>query len=143
MTMNDRVSLSMAEPLLYTVLLGIFAAVSLAFTAIGVYGIVAYSVEQRVREIGVRMALGAQRTDVLRVVLQRGLSLVAAGVATGIAGAWILTRYIKSMLYGVAPQDLLTFVAAPLLLVVIASIACSFPAKRATSIDPNHALREG
>ncbi|MEJ7609252.1 MAG: FtsX-like permease family protein [Bryobacteraceae bacterium] len=102
-TMNERVSESMAEPRLYTVLIGIFAAVALALTAIGVYGIMADSVGQRVREIGIRMALGAQGTDVLRAVLHRGLSLVAAGIATGVAGAWIFSRYIKSMLYGVNP----------------------------------------
>jgi putative ABC transport system permease protein len=143
MTMDERVSESMAEPRLYTALLGIFAAVALALTAIGVYGIMTYSVGQRVREVGIRMALGAQRMDVLRAVMQSGLMLVAVGAATGIAGAWILSRYLESMLYGVAPQDPVTFAAAPLLLLVVAAVACYFPAKRATSIDPNHALREG
>jgi putative ABC transport system permease protein len=143
MTMEERVSESMAEPRLYTSLLGIFAAVALAFTAIGVYGIMAYSVGQRVREIGIRMALGAQRADVLRAVVRSGLTLAGGGAAAGMAGAWILTRYIESMLYGVPPRDPVTFVAAPLLLLIVAVIACFFPAKRATSIDPNHALREG
>jgi predicted permease len=142
MTMTERISKSMAEPRLYTVLLGIFAAVALALTAIGVYGIMAHSVGQRVREIGIRMALGARRVDVLRAVLQRGVSLVAVGIAGGTAGAWVLSRYIESMLYGVAPRDPMTFIAAPLLLVVIAFIACYLPAKRATLIDPNQALRE-
>lgn len=95
------------------------------------------------REFGIRMALGAQRTDVLRAVMRNALTLVAGGAAAGIAGAWILSRYIESMLYGVAPRDPVTFVAAPLLLLAVAAIACYFPAKRATSIDPNHALREG
>lgn len=142
-TMEERVSESMAEPRLYTSLLGVFAAIALALTAIGVYGIMAYSVGQRVREIGIRMALGAQRADVLRTVLRSGLALVAGGSAAGIAGAWISSRYIESMLYGVRPRDPVTFVAAPLLLLAVAAIACFFPAKRATSIDPNHALREG
>jgi putative ABC transport system permease protein len=143
MTMEERVSESMAEPRLYTSLLGVFAAVALALTAIGVYGNMAYSVNQRVREIGVRMALGAQRVDVLRAVMRSGLTLVAGGAAAGIAGAWISSRYIESMLYGVRPRDAVTFAAAPLLLFVVAAVACFFPAKRATSIDPNHALREG
>jgi putative ABC transport system permease protein len=143
MTMEERVSESMAEPRLYTSLLGIFAAIALALTAIGVYGIMAYSVGQRVREFGIRMALGAQRTDVLRVVLRSGLTLVGGGAAAGIAGAWVFSRYVESMLFGVAARDPVTFVAAPVLLLAVAAIACYFPAKRATSIDPNHALREG
>ena len=142
-TMDERVSESMAEPRLYTSLLGVFAVIALALTAIGVYGIMAYSVGQRVREIGIRMALGAQRADVLRTVLRSGLTLVAGGAAAGIAGAWISSRYIESMLYGIRPRDPVTFAAAPLLLLVVAAMACFFPAKRATSIDPNHALREG
>jgi predicted permease len=143
MTMEERVSESMAEPRLYTSLLGIFAAVALSLTAIGVYGIMAYSVGQRVREVGIRMALGAQRMDVMRAVMRSGLTLVAAGAAAGIAGAWILSRYMESMLYGVAPRDPVTFVAAPLLLLTVGAIACYFPAKRAMSIDPNQALRDG
>jgi putative ABC transport system permease protein len=144
MTMNERVSGSLAQPRLYTVLLGIFAVVAIALTAIGVYGMMAYSVGQRVREIGIRMALGAQQTDVLRAVFQTGLGLgsVGAGIAIGLAGAWIFSRYIRSMLYGVAPQDLLTFAIAPLVLLIIACTACYIPAKRATSIDPNDALRD-
>jgi len=141
MTMEERVSESMAEPRLYTSLLGIFAAIALALTSIGVYGIMAYSVGQRVREIGIRMALGAQRADVLRAVMRSGLTLVAGGAAAGIVGAWITSRYIESMLYGVPPRDPLTFIAAPLLLLLVAAIACLLPAKRATSIDPNYALR--
>ena len=141
--MDDRVSESMAEPRLYTSLLGVFAAIALALTAIGVYGIVAYSVGQRVREIGIRMALGAQRADVLRTVLLSCLTLVAGGAAAGLAGAWISSRYIESMLYGIRPRDPVTFVAAPVVLLVVAAMACFIPAKRATSIDPNQALREG
>ena len=143
MTMEERVSDSMAEPRLYMSLLGIFAAAALTLTAIGVYGIMAYSVGQRVREIGIRMALGAQRGDVLSAVMRSGLNLVAVGAGAGIAGAWMASRYIESMLYGIPPRDPLTFVAAPLVLLVVAAIACFFPAKRAMSVDPNHALREG
>jgi putative ABC transport system permease protein len=143
MTMEERVSESMAEPRLYTWLLGIFAAVALALTAIGVYGTIAYSVGQRAREIGIRMALGAQRVDVLGAVMRSGLTLAAGGAAAGIAGAWISGRYIESMLYGVQAHDSVTFVTAPLLLVSVAAIASFFPAKRAASIDPNQALREG
>jgi putative ABC transport system permease protein len=141
-TMNERLSDSMAEPRLYTSLLGIFAAVALALTAIGVYGIMAYSVGRRTREFGIRMALGAAPADVLRVAIRGGLALIAGGAAIGIAGAWIVTRYIRSMLYGVAPRDPVTFVAAPLLLIAIGAIACYLPARRATSIDPNVALRD-
>lgn len=140
--MKERVSESMAEPRLYTSLLGIFAAAALALTGIGVYGIMAYSVDQRVREIGIRMALGAQRADVLRTVMESGFTLVVGGGAVGITGAWVCSRYIESMLYGVPATDPFTFVAAPLLLLLVAGIACFFPAKRATAIEPNRALRE-
>ena len=142
MTMEQRVSESMAETRLYTSLLGIFASVALALTGIGVYGIMAYAVGQRVREIGIRMALGAQRANVLRTVMGSAFTLVAGGAAAGIAGAWITSRYIKSMLYGVPARDPITFVAAPLVLMLVAAIACFFPAKRATAVEPNSALRE-
>lgn len=141
-TMNERFSDSMAEPRLYTSLLAIFAAVALALTAIGVYGIIAYSVGRRTREFGIRMALGAAPADVLRVAIRGGLALVAAGAAVGIAGAWMVTRYIQSMLYGVAPRDPITFVAAPLVLIATGTVACYLPARRATGIDPNVALRD-
>jgi putative ABC transport system permease protein len=141
-TMNERLSDSMAEPRLYTSLLGIFAAVALALTAIGVYGMMAYSVGRRTREFGIRMALGAAPADVVRVAIRGGLALIAGGAAVGIAGAWMVTRYLQSMLYGVAPRDPVTFVAATLVLIAIGAIACYVPARRATWIDPNVALRD-
>jgi ABC-type antimicrobial peptide transport system permease subunit len=101
-----------------------------------------YSVSQRAREVAIRIALGAQRVDVVRAVMQGSLTLVALGAVTGLAGAWMLSRYIESLLYGVAPQDPVTFVAAPLVLSALAALRCYVPAKRAVSIDPCHALRE-
>ncbi|HVW86765.1 MAG TPA: ABC transporter permease [Bryobacteraceae bacterium] len=141
-TMETRLADSMAEPRLYTGLLGIFAGVAIALTAIGICGLVSYSVSHRTRELGIRMALGARPADVLRAVMTSGMGLVALGSVVGLAGAWSLTRYIASLLYGVTPRDSLTFIGAPLLLIAIAAVASYLPARRAIGIDPNVALRQ-
>ena len=141
-TMEARVSDSLAEPRLYTVLLGIFAGVALVLTAVGIYGVISYAVSHRTREFGIRMALGARRADVLRIVMRGGLVLIAVGCATGIGGAWALKRYIESLLFEVKTGDPGAFIAAPVALIIIAAAACYLPARRATSIDPNAALRQ-
>ncbi|HZL56207.1 MAG TPA: ABC transporter permease, partial [Bryobacteraceae bacterium] len=141
-TMEGRVSDSLAEPRLYTGLLGTFAAVALMLTGVGIFGVISYAVGHRTREFGIRMALGARPADVLRTVMSGGMGLIAIGCMGGIAGAWALKHYIESLLFGVRSNDPAAFVAGPILLILIGAAACYLPARRATSIDPNAALRE-
>jgi putative ABC transport system permease protein len=122
-------------------MLGATGAVALLLGAVGLYGVIAYSVAQRTREIGVRVALGAQRHDVSRLFLREGVSFIAAGLSIGLAGALALTRFLSSMLFGVAPTDPLTFICAAVLLALVAFAACQIPARRATRVDPIEALR--
>jgi putative ABC transport system permease protein len=110
--------------------------------AIGVYGVMAYSVSRRAREMGIRMALGAQSGDVRRMVLREGLKLTAIGAAIGLPASLALSRVMKSLLYGVSAADPLTFLGGPLLLIVVAMIACWIPARRAAKTDPMTALRQ-
>ncbi|HKP88323.1 MAG TPA: FtsX-like permease family protein, partial [Blastocatellia bacterium] len=122
-------------------LLAIFALVALVLAAVGIYGVIAYSVSQRTREIGIRMAMGAEARDVLGLVVRQGLRLAVAGVALGLGGALALTRVMAGLLYGVSTTDFETFVAVPLLLTVVAALASYIPALRATKVDPMVALR--
>jgi predicted permease len=132
---------ALSSPRLTTVLLGAFAALALAITATGLSGLIAYSVSQRTHEIGIRMALGAEPRRVVAMLLGQGLRSVAFGLTLGAAGALALARLVSGLLYGVAPTDVLCFVASAVLLVVVAAIACFVPARRATAIDPQLALR--
>ena len=141
MTMDARLSSAVAEPRFYAVLVGGFAALALLLAALGVYGLLSYSVAQRRGEIAIRMALGAQRGDVLALVVRQGAALVAAGAVVGLAAAAASSRVLESFVYGIATDDRLTFMAAPLALVAAALFACYVPARRATRVDPMEVLR--
>lgn len=140
-TLQQLVSNSVSRSRLYAVLLGIFAGVSVVLAAIGIYGMMAYSVVQRTKEIGIRMALGAPRAEVLNLVLRQGMWLTAGGIALGCTGAAALARYLKGMLFGIEPLDPLTVISVALLFVSVAMLACYAPAYRATKVDPLSALR--
>lgn len=140
-TLDQYKVASVAEPRFNSTLLGIFAGLALILTAVGIYGVMAYAVTQRTHEVGLRMALGAQRGDVLRLVIKQGLLLTVIGVAIGLAGALAMTRVLASLLYGVTATDPLTFVSVALLLIIIGVLACYIPARRATRVDPLEALR--
>jgi putative ABC transport system permease protein len=141
MTMEQRLADTTTSRRLNSALLGGFAAVALLLAVLGIYGVMSYAVTQRRREIGVRMALGAQRSDVLGLVLRRGLRLTLLGVAIGLVGALALTRYLSSLLFEVRPTDPLTFAVIPLILAAAALLACWLPARRAARVDPMVALR--
>jgi putative ABC transport system permease protein len=135
------VSNSIAAPRFYAAALGTFAGVALVLAAIGIYGLLAYSVAQRTREIGVRVALGAPRAGILALVLGQGAVLAGFGVAAGLAGAFASTRYLSSLLFGITPLDPATFAAVALVFAGVALLASYVPARRATSVDPLVALR--
>jgi putative ABC transport system permease protein len=141
-TMEGNVSQSIAEPRFRTVLLAIFAGIALALAAVGIFGVMSYSVAQRTRELGLRIALGSSRSRVLQLVLAHGLRLTVVGVVIGLAATFLLTRYVSSMLFNVPPYDPLTLLGVVAVLFVISLCACYFPARRATLVDANVALRE-
>ena len=141
MTMDARLSSAVAQPRFYAVLVGGFAALAILLAAFSVYGLLSYTVAQRRGEIAIRMALGAQRGDVLALVVGQGAALVAAGAVVGLAAAAASSRVLESFVYGIATDDRLTFVAAPLALAAAALFACYVPARRATRIEPMEVLR--
>lgn len=140
-TIDESLSMYMAQPQFRAELFGIFAALALLLAAVGIYGVLSQFVSQRTREIGIRIALGARQSNVLRMILGEGLKLIAAGIAIGIAGALVLTRLLSSMLYDVRPTDPVTFAVVSSVLIVVALLACYVPARRATQVDPMVALR--
>jgi len=140
-TMEERVALTLETRRFAVVLLGIFGALALLLAAIGLYGVLAFTVSQRTREIGIHMALGASARDVLVMVMKQGMSLVLVGIVLGVAGAYAVTRTIRSLLFEVGTTDPLTFVAVLVLLAVVGFIASYVPARRATKVDPLEALR--
>jgi putative ABC transport system permease protein len=140
--MEEWISNSAAQPRLNAALLGIFAAIALLIAAIGVYGVLAYSVNQRTREIGLRMALGAQRNGVLRWIVGQGMVVAAAGIGIGLASAFVLSRLLAGLLFGIRPRDPLTFTSVALVLTLVAFAASLVPAIRASRVDPIAALRD-
>src|SRR5206468_3435939 len=124
-----------------TVVVSLFAGSSLLLAMMGIYGVIAWTVRQRTREIGVRMALGAQRSAVLSLLLRNGLKLAGAGIVLGLGGAMVLSRLLSSLLFGVGPTDPVAFATAPLLLVAAVLLACWLPARQAARMDPMEALR--
>ena len=140
-TMEQALARSVAARRFSTILLSVFAALALVLAAVGIYGVISYSVAQRTREVGIRMALGAQTTDVLKLVVRDGLKLVVIGVAIGLAGAFMLTRLMSTLLFGVTPTDIVTYATVALALIGVALAACYIPARRAAKVDPLVALR--
>ena len=122
-------------------LLAVFAALALTLAAIGIYGVISYAVSQRTHELGIRIALGAGRNDVLKLVLGQGLRLALLGIASGLAASVVLTRWLQSLLFGVSTTDPLIFGSVTVVLVLVALLACYLPARRAAKVDPLTALR--
>jgi putative ABC transport system permease protein len=144
-TVNELMDGSLAQPRFMMFLLGVFSAVALVLAIVGIYGVLAYSVAQRRQELGIRMALGASKSDILRLVVEYGFTLAAAGIAIGvvlaIALSWIMASLLSGILYRISARDLTTFVLAPLLFLVISFFASYLPARRATQVDPNEVVR--
>jgi putative ABC transport system permease protein len=141
-TMNERLADSLAPQRFHLLLIGIFAVIAIVLAAVGVYGVMSYLVTLRTREFGIRMALGARLEDVLGLVLKESFALAIVAIVAGLGGAWALTRYLKSMLYGVTPLDGWTFITMPVLLAAIAITASFVPALKASRSDPTTALRK-
>ena len=141
MTMEQRVAKSVAAKRFVMSLLGAFSILALGLAAVGIYGVMAYLVTQRTQEIGVRMALGAQKRDVLKLVVGKGMALAVIGTTIGLVASLALTRLMRSLLFEVTPTDWLTFVISSTVLLIVALFACYLPARRAAKVDPLVALR--
>lgn len=141
-TMDQWVSSNAAEPKLNAMLLSVFAGVALLIATIGIYGVLAYSVNQRAREIGLRMALGAQPRGVVQLIVGEGIKVVLIGIGIGLIAGFALGRALSSLVFGVAVRDPLTFAAVAVVLTAVGLAACAIPASRASRIDPMSALRE-
>ncbi len=140
-TMEQVMAASVAQPRFAMLLLGVFSAVALTLAVVGIYGVLAYAVSRRTPEIGIRMALGADRGRVVGMVVRQGMGMALAGVAVGVVAALGMTRFMQRMLYGVTPQDPMTFASVPLLFGAVALVACWIPAVRAARVRPAEALR--
>ena len=140
-TMGDLVTAARAQRRFQTTLLSLFSAMAMFLGMVGIYGLIACSVKERTSEIGIRMALGASRPQVLGLFLRQGLTLTVVGLFVGLAGALMLTRLLTSLLYGVTSLDPITFAAASAVLLIVAVVACVVPAARATTVDPMNTLR--
>lgn len=140
-TMDEYLSDALSQRRLSMLLLALFAGVATLLAGIGIYGVMAYAVSQRSHEIGIRMALGAAPADVLRMIVGDGMRLAAIGLILGVAGSFLVLRYLKSQLYGIRATDPLTLITVAFVLAIVAIAACYFPARRATKVDPLVALR--
>jgi putative ABC transport system permease protein len=144
-TVTELMDSSLAQPRMMLLRLGVFSAVALIVAIVGIYGVLAYAVSQRRTEMGIRLALGASREDILRMVVGYGFTLAAIGVAIGVvlamALSWVLASMLSGILYHVSARDMTTFVIAPLVFLLISLLATYIPARRATQVDPNEAVR--
>jgi predicted permease len=140
-TLKEHMKVPLFPAQIAAAVLGSFAVLALILAAIGIYGVMSYSVSQRTREIGIRMALGALKSDVLKMIVGQGLRLVVIGLVIGISAAFGLTRFLSVVLYGVSATDAVTFIAIPILLATVALLACYIPAQRAAQVEPIKALR--
>jgi putative ABC transport system permease protein len=141
-TMSEHMRLSLFPLRTSAWVSGGFALVALMLAGLGIYGVMSYGVSQRTRELGIRMALGARGRDVMQLVIKRGMTLALIGLTIGLTGAWLLTRLMTTILVGVSATDTVTFIGVPLLLGMVVFLACYFPARRATKVDPMVALRQ-
>jgi ABC-type antimicrobial peptide transport system permease subunit len=142
MTLEDRLLAgSLARPRLYAVLVASFAGLALIVTGVGLFGVLSYTVAQRTRELGLRAALGAGRFELVWLVARQAIGVAVAGILIGLAASMWLTRFISTLLYGVTPSDATTYVAVPVVIALLAVVACLGPARRAATLDPVKALR--
>jgi putative ABC transport system permease protein len=140
-SMDEIMATSESRPRFLTLLLSVFSSTALILAAVGIYGVISYSVAQRTNEFGIRMALGAKPTQVLGKVLSQGMLMGSIGIVCGIIGAFALTRFLQELLFGVSSLDPSTFIAMALILLAVTACACYGPARRATKVDPMTALR--